>query len=50
MASYNSSVGWRFPLGFQAFIAILTSVMLFFMPECKSQVSETHTYFIVTDS
>ncbi|KAL1963995.1 hypothetical protein VTN77DRAFT_7541 [Rasamsonia byssochlamydoides] len=33
MASYNSSVGWRFPLGFQAFIAILTSVMLFFMPE-----------------
>lgn len=34
MSGYTSSVGWRFPLAFQAFIAILTSVMLFFMPEC----------------
>ncbi|GAM41884.1 monosaccharide transporter [Talaromyces pinophilus] len=33
MADYSSSVGWRFPLAFQAFIAILTSVMLCFMPE-----------------
>ncbi|QKX55457.1 uncharacterized protein TRUGW13939_02550 [Talaromyces rugulosus] len=33
MSGYTSSVGWRFPLAFQAFIAILTSVMLFFMPE-----------------
>ncbi|KUL82167.1 hypothetical protein ZTR_09557 [Talaromyces verruculosus] len=32
-ADCSSSVGWRFPLAFQAFIAILTSVMLCFMPE-----------------
>jgi Sugar (and other) transporter len=36
MADYASSVGWRFPLAFQAFIAILMSVLLCFMPECMS--------------
>jgi hypothetical protein len=34
MSDYSTSVGWRFPLAFQALIAILRSVSLFFMPEC----------------
>ena len=34
--TYVSSFSWRFPMAFQAFIALLMSVMLFFMPECEN--------------
>ena len=33
--TYKSSASWRFPMAFQAGIALLMSVMLFFMPECE---------------
>ncbi|GAB7353839.1 hypothetical protein MBLNU459_g4207t2 [Dothideomycetes sp. NU459] len=33
VASLDSSVSFRFPMAFQAFLAIATSIMLFFMPE-----------------
>lgn len=36
MARYESSVSWRFPMAFQAFLGIALSSMIFFMPECKS--------------
>lgn len=32
-ANMASSFSWRFPMAFQAVLAILTSVLLFFMPE-----------------
>jgi MFS family permease len=31
--SYSSSFSWRFPFALQAIIAIIVSIMLFFMPE-----------------
>lgn len=35
MSQYASTVSWRFPMAFQAFIGILLNFMLLFMPECK---------------
>lgn len=35
MSAYASSVSWRFPMAFQAFLGICLNVMLLFMPECK---------------
>lgn len=35
MSQYSSTVSWRFPMAFQAFIGILLNFMLLFMPECK---------------
>jgi MFS family permease len=35
MSEYVSSVSWRFPMAFQAFLGIALSIMLMFMPECK---------------
>ncbi|KAL1876146.1 hypothetical protein Plec18167_005409 [Paecilomyces lecythidis] len=32
-STYTSSFSWRFPMAFQAFIALVTSAMLCFMPE-----------------
>ena len=40
MNYYTTGVSWRFPMAFQAFIALLMSLMLFFMPECKRPVTE----------
>lgn len=33
IADYSSSFSWRFPMAFQAVLALLTSVLLFVMPE-----------------
>ncbi|KAL4953802.1 putative hexose carrier protein [Aspergillus filifer] len=33
LSGYESSVSWRFPMAFQAFLGIALSVMLLFMPE-----------------
>ena len=35
MNTYSSSASWRFPMAFQAFLALSMSAMLFVMPECK---------------
>lgn len=35
LSGYESSVSWRFPMAFQAFLGIALNVMLLFMPECK---------------
>lgn len=35
MNSYSGPVTWRFPIAFQATLALLMSALLFFMPECK---------------
>ena len=40
MNYYSSGVSWRFPMAFQAFLALLMSLMLFFMPECKNPVTK----------
>ena len=34
--TWSSSASWRFPMAFQAALALLMAIMLFFMPECKS--------------
>lgn len=36
MSQYITTVSWRFPMAFQAFLGIMLNVMLFFMPECAS--------------
>jgi hypothetical protein len=46
MNIYTTDVSWRFPMAFQAFIALLMSIMLFFMPECKDHVSDTSRTYI----
>ncbi|KAJ5630906.1 uncharacterized protein N7484_011006 [Penicillium longicatenatum] len=33
MSRYSTTVSWRFPMAFQAFLGIMLNVMLFFMPE-----------------
>lgn len=39
MNSYSGPVTWRFPIAFQAVLALLMSALLFFMPECKCPLS-----------
>lgn len=36
MSQYITTVSWRFPMAFQAFLGIMLNFMLFFMPECTS--------------
>lgn len=35
LSVYESSVSWRFPMAFQAFLGITLNIMLLFMPECE---------------
>lgn len=38
MNAYTTDISWRFPLSFQAVIALIMSGLLLFMPECKSNI------------
>ncbi|KKP04641.1 hypothetical protein THAR02_03254 [Trichoderma harzianum] len=44
MNSYSGPVTWRFPIAFQAVLALLMSALLFFMPECKLSTPEILLY------
>lgn len=44
MNSYSGPVTWRFPIAFQAVLALLMSALLFFMPECKLSTCDILLY------
>jgi len=48
MSEYPSSVSWRFPMAFQAFLGIILSIMLVFMPECKWPASISFHFAVMT--
>ncbi|CAL5874995.1 uncharacterized protein PFLUO_LOCUS9298 [Penicillium psychrofluorescens] len=49
MSAYASSVSWRFPMAFQAFLGICLNVMLLFMPESPRWLFQNDRHQEATD-